>query len=77
MQDAFAHCAELVRTGDHDRFLSTLFAPVEHRDALYALHAFNVEVARVRDAAREPLPGEIRLQAMRPQARDALKIRPR
>jgi len=62
MQDAFAHCAELVRTGDHDRFISTLFAPVEHRDALYALHAFNVEVARVREVAREPLPGEIRLQ---------------
>ena len=62
MQDAFAHCAELVRTADHDRFLASLFAPADHRDALHALYAFNIEVTRVREAAREPLPGEIRLQ---------------
>jgi phytoene synthase len=62
MQDAFAYCAELVRAADRDRFLSTLFAPAEHRGALHALYAFNVEVARVREVAREPLPGEIRLQ---------------
>jgi phytoene synthase len=62
MQDAFAHCAELVRAADRDRFLASLFAPPERRDALQALYAFNVEVARVREAAREPLPGEIRLQ---------------
>jgi phytoene synthase len=62
MQDAFAYCAELVRTADRDRFLATLFAPAEHRSALYALYAFNAEVARVREAAREPMPGEIRLQ---------------
>jgi phytoene synthase len=62
MQDAFAYCAELVRTADRDRFLSSLFAPAEHRAALHVLYAFNVEVARVREVAREPLPGEIRLQ---------------
>ena len=62
MQHAFAYCAELVRTADRDRFLSSLFAPAEHRAALHALYAFNVEVARVREVAREPLPGEIRLQ---------------
>jgi phytoene synthase len=62
MQDAFAHCAALVRAGDRDRFLASLFAPAERRDALYALYAFNIEIARVREAAHEPLPGEIRLQ---------------
>jgi 15-cis-phytoene synthase len=62
MQDAFAYCAELVRTNDRDRYLATLFAPEESRGALYALYAFNSEVARVREVAREPLPGEIRLQ---------------
>jgi 15-cis-phytoene synthase len=62
MQDNYEHCAALVREADRDRFLATLFAPAEHRDALFSLYAFNVEVARVRDAAREPLPGEIRLQ---------------
>jgi phytoene synthase len=62
MHDAFDHCAQLVRAADKDRFLATLFAPAERRGALHALYAFNVEVTRVREAAREPLPGEIRLQ---------------
>jgi phytoene synthase len=62
MQDAFAYCADLVRSNDRDRYIATLFAPAECRNALYALYAFNAEVARVRDVAREPLPGEIRLQ---------------
>ena len=62
MQDAFAHCSELVRTADRDRFLASLFAPPDRRDGLHALYAFNIEVARIREAAREPLPGEIRLQ---------------
>ncbi len=30
--------------------------------ALYALYAFNLEVARTRELVREPMPGEIRLQ---------------
>lgn len=62
MQEALAYCAELVRAADRDRYLGALFAPAEHRGALYALYAFNVEVGRVREAAREPIPGEIRLQ---------------
>jgi 15-cis-phytoene synthase len=62
MSDAFAYCAELVRAADRDRYLATLFAPAEHRGALYALYAFNNEVARVREAAHESLPGEVRLQ---------------
>lgn len=62
MQDNFEHCAALVRQFDRDRYLATLFAPAEHRDALFSLYAFNVEISRVRDLAREPMPGEIRLQ---------------
>ena len=59
---AFAHCEALVRAADRDRFLATLFAPRERRDALFALYAFNVEIARVREVVREPVAGEIRLQ---------------
>lgn len=62
MPDAFAHCEDLVRTGDKDRFLATLFAPERYRRPLHALYAFNMELARVRELAREPMPGEIRLQ---------------
>ncbi|MGH6663503.1 MAG: phytoene/squalene synthase family protein [Pseudolabrys sp.] len=55
------HCAALVREADRDRYLATLYAPAQHRDALFALYAFNVELSRVRELAREPMPGEIRL----------------
>jgi 15-cis-phytoene synthase len=61
-QDAFSYCAELVRSSDRDRFVATLFAPGQCRAGLHALYAFNLEVARVRDLAREAMPGEIRLQ---------------
>jgi 15-cis-phytoene synthase len=62
MQDAFAYCEAQVRAGDRDRFLSALFAPAQHRAGLFALYAFNLEIARVREAARTALAGEIRLQ---------------
>jgi 15-cis-phytoene synthase len=62
MQANFDYCATLVRDADRDRYLAALFAPAEHRDSLFALYAFNIEIAKVRDVAREPMPGEIRLQ---------------
>ena len=62
MPSHFDHCAALVREADRDRYLATLFAPAEKRNALLALYAFNIEITRVRDVAREPMPGEIRLQ---------------
>ena len=36
--------------------------PDAARRHLFALHAFNAEVARIRDVISEPMPGEIRLQ---------------
>src|SRR4051794_11807842 len=62
MDDNYRHCEALVRVADKDRFLATLFAPAEKRGPLFALYAFNHEIASVRDRAREPMPGEIRLQ---------------
>lgn len=58
----YAHCAELVRAQDRDRFLATLFAPAQARPHLFALYAYNVEISRVREVVREALPGEVRLQ---------------
>jgi phytoene synthase len=54
--------ADALRASDRDRYLSTLYAPAEKREDLFALYAFNAEVAAIRDRIREPLPGEIRLQ---------------
>jgi phytoene synthase len=62
MQDAFAHCEQLVREHDKDRFLATLFAPAEQRRYLLALYAFALEVARVKYLVHDPMAGMIRLQ---------------
>src|SRR5262245_10719827 len=56
------YCAALVREADRERYLATLFAPAERRGALFSLYAFDIEISRIRDLAREPMPGEIRLQ---------------
>ncbi|QTL02444.1 squalene/phytoene synthase family protein [Aquabacter sp. L1I39] len=59
---AYAHCGEMLRAQDRDRFLATLFAPEAERRHLWALYAFSQEIARVREVVREALPGEMRLQ---------------
>lgn len=56
------HCLDLLREGDRERYLAVLFAPEAARPGLAALHAYNLETARVRDLVSEPMPGEIRLQ---------------
>lgn len=56
------YCAALVRDLDRDRYIADLFAPAERRGALFALHAFNAEVSRVREAITNPMAGEVRLQ---------------
>ncbi len=62
LPNAYAICAALVQKHDSDRQVATLFAPAERRPHLYALHAFSLEIAGIRAAAKEPAPGEIRLQ---------------
>lgn len=62
MTEQLSYCASLVRTGDHDRFLCALFAPAAAREHLFALYAFNLELARIREQVSEPMLGEIRLQ---------------
>ena len=60
--NALPDIAELARRHDPDRFLCALFAPAEAREAVFALIAFNHELARAREAVREPMMALIRLQ---------------
>ncbi len=62
LQFAYTQARDLVRAGDPDRYIATLFAPENRRPYLYALYAFNLEIARIRDVISQPLPGEVRLQ---------------
>jgi phytoene synthase len=58
----YAYCEAMVRRDDPDRWLATFFIPAGVRKHVYALYAFNLEVARVREIVSEPLLGEIRYQ---------------
>lgn len=77
---AYAHCEALVRAGDPDRWYASLYAPADKRPHLYALAAFSLEVARVREAVSSPMPGELRLQwwrdALQGEARGDVRAHP-
>lgn len=55
-------CGELVRKHDPDRFLLSLFVPPDRREDLWALYAFNYEIARTREVVTDTNLGLIRLQ---------------
>jgi phytoene synthase len=57
-----SYCGATLKRHDPDRYLTALFAPADSRESLFALYAFNLEIARVREAVREPLAGRVRLQ---------------
>jgi phytoene synthase len=52
----------VVERHDRDRYLASLFAPEDQREALFALYAFNHEVAKTAEVVSEPMLGQIRLQ---------------
>lgn len=56
------YCGEMVRAQDADRYLLTMFAPADRRAALWALFAFNIEIAKTRSVVSETQLGLIRLQ---------------
>jgi NADH dehydrogenase [ubiquinone] 1 alpha subcomplex assembly factor 6 len=60
--DRLSPVAALVQRCDRDRFQTVLFAPVARREALFALYAFNCEIARVRERVTQPTLGHMRLE---------------
>jgi phytoene synthase len=65
--------ADRVRRHDPDRYFCTLFAPDSAREALFTLYAFNHELARAREVAREPGLALIRLQWWREVVEGAMR----
>jgi phytoene synthase len=57
-----SYCAGEVRASDPDRYLATLFAPAAAREVLFALYAFDHEIARVPRVVTEPMAGMVRFQ---------------
>ncbi|HYD29687.1 MAG TPA: phytoene/squalene synthase family protein [Azospirillaceae bacterium] len=60
--DGLSYSGQQVRRYDNDRFLTALFAPADRREDLFALYAFNLEIAKTREVVTEAMLGRIRLQ---------------
>ena len=56
------YVASFLRDADRDRYFATLLLKEAERTAIQSLYAFSADVASIRDRAREPAAGEIRLQ---------------
>jgi len=80
MADNYAHCEQLLRAHDRDRWLACMFAPAGPRRHLHALYAFSLEIARIRETVSDPMPGEIRMQwwidAIEGEARGDVRAHP-
>jgi len=74
---SLAACEAIVRRHDPDRFFSALFAPADRRPFLFALYAFNHELAHIGEVAREPMIAEIRLAWWRETVEGARAGKPR
>ncbi|WP_020591814.1 phytoene/squalene synthase family protein [Kiloniella laminariae] len=57
-----SYCGSEVKKHDYDRYLTSLFASEPCREGLFALYAFNYEIAKTAEVVSEPLTGMIRLQ---------------
>lgn len=62
---ALSMIGDEVRRQDRDRFTTALFAPADRREDLFALYAFNADIAGIREKVTEPMMGLMRLQFWR------------
>lgn len=76
-QGSESYCREEVKRNDRDRYITALFASAAERRGLFALYAFNQEVARTAEVVSEPMLGEIRLQWWRDAIDEIFAGRPR
>lgn len=56
------YCGRILHEYDPDRFLLSMLMPVQMREALWALGAFNYEIAKTREIVSDTTIGLIRLQ---------------
>lgn len=67
--DHMSYCGQLVYRHDYDRFLLSLFLPASCREDVWAVLAYNHEIAKTREVVSDATLGLIRLQWWR----DAVK----
>jgi len=58
----FDYCAAIVKRSDYENYLCTLLLPTEFRRSVFAVRAFNCELATVREAVSNATVGLLRLK---------------
>ncbi|XP_072855243.2 NADH dehydrogenase (ubiquinone) complex I, assembly factor 6 isoform X1 [Pogona vitticeps] len=64
------YCMDLVRKRDYESFLCSLLLPAESRHSAFALRAFNVELAQVKDSVSQKIIGLMRIEFWRKAVED-------
>ncbi|OAD05198.1 hypothetical protein MUCCIDRAFT_152601 [Mucor lusitanicus CBS 277.49] len=62
MQNALNYCKDSVRQRDYEGYLCVPFFPAHLRNTQYAIRAFNVELASIRENVSKPEIGKMRMQ---------------
>ncbi|XP_072881760.1 NADH dehydrogenase (ubiquinone) complex I, assembly factor 6 isoform X2 [Hemitrygon akajei] len=70
------YCAQVVRSRDYEGFLTSLLLPSELRCSVFALRAFNVELAQVQDVVSQKTLGLMRIQFWRQLIEDVYSNNP-
>jgi len=65
-------CVQLVRRAEYESFLCVLLLPRRHRDAVFAVRAFNVSLAQIADQISLPLLAQARLAFWRERVLDPI-----
>lgn len=57
-------CIDSVKRSDYENFLATLLLPTKDgcRDSVFALRAFNIELAKIPDSSSNPLVAKVKFQ---------------
>ncbi|XP_074841789.1 NADH dehydrogenase (ubiquinone) complex I, assembly factor 6 isoform X2 [Carettochelys insculpta] len=64
------YCVELLRKRDYEGYLCSLLLPAEARTSAFALRAFNVELAQIKDSITQKTIGLMRMQFWRNAVED-------
>ncbi|XP_072107820.1 NADH dehydrogenase (ubiquinone) complex I, assembly factor 6 isoform X1 [Mobula birostris] len=70
------YCVQVVRNRDYEGFLTSLLLPSELRCSVFALRAFNVELAQVQDVVSQKTLGLMRIQFWRQLIEDVYSNNP-
>ncbi|XP_047584175.1 NADH dehydrogenase (ubiquinone) complex I, assembly factor 6 isoform X2 [Lutra lutra] len=70
------YCMELLRKRDYEGYLCSLLLPAQSRSSAFALRAFNVELAQVKDSVSEKTIGLMRMEFWKKTVDDIYRDNP-